>query len=523
MFRRFSIAVFIILCLNLKVGGQIASVYSSPHGDDWQLFMMPSFFHSINNPREKVIILQTTAADQATGPDGEHPFFIAREEGSLRATRFLCNAFGSGEGSGAIMDRDTVLINGHPIYRSRYLNTVTYFLRLPDGNMDGSGYPLYNNVSIEKLYLGEAKEISAINQSTSYESIDDLRTSIRKIVELEMDPADHLVFNIADTDPALNPGDHSDHIYCSKIMQDIAPFFESVTLKLYAEYYTGSPEQNVFDHDYMISIGAWAVTTSGISDFFHISTWDNSHNQWLGREYFRLENMGADPLINIALNKPAIAFVSEDGHPPEHAADGDLNTYWGGFPYPQWWQLDLLGLHEISSIVITPYYDGYRYYHYTIESSADSLSWTKVVDMTTNTDPVTAYGDEFELNKLRSKYIRVNMNSNSVNPGVHIKEFEVYGRPASKSAHKSAVRLMPYPNPVQKGSSVSIEIDSDKEVVARMEVFNIKGLRLSDRQLYLVPGGNILDLSGSNLSTGTNIIRVSFPGFIGTGVVTVLK
>jgi hypothetical protein len=37
----------------------------------------------------------------------------------------------------------------------------------------------------------------------------------------------------------------------------------------------------------MIDVGAWAATASGLSDSHADSTWDASHNAWMGRSYSR--------------------------------------------------------------------------------------------------------------------------------------------------------------------------------------------------------------------------------------------
>jgi hypothetical protein len=38
----------------------------------------------------------------------------------------------------------------------------------------------------------------------------------------------------------------------------------------------------------MLQAGLWAVTTSALTDSYHLSTWDTGHNSFVGREYFRV-------------------------------------------------------------------------------------------------------------------------------------------------------------------------------------------------------------------------------------------
>src|SRR5690606_6252454 len=67
------------------------------------------------------------------------------------------------------------------------------------------------------------------------------------------------------------------------------------------------------------------------------------------------------------------------------------------------------------------------YYQYDIEGSLDGTNWTPLVDFNSNTTPANNQGNTFNLNNPTARYIRVNMNYNSMNLGVHIIEFEAYG------------------------------------------------------------------------------------------------
>ncbi|WP_103071738.1 discoidin domain-containing protein [Aquimarina sediminis] len=428
------ILTLIVLSLSSKVNSQNSTdVYVTAHPDDWQLFMNPNAYNSVKN-NNKTIFLHTTAGDAGAGI-GNNNYYLAREEGSLRAIRFMSNTFTSGAGLGANMSQSIVTINGHQILRFSYRNVIAYFLRLPDGRPNGSGYGIHNNTSLQKLYNGSITNISAIDNSTTYTSLTDLKTTIQSIVELESSINTPITFNIADNNSTINPNDHSDHIYSSLIIQDLAKNINSVTMNLFTEYHTNTKEQNVFNEDYMVSVGTWAVTTSGISDNFHSSTWDSGHNAWIGKQYFRTIS---PPELdsNIALNKPTSSSSHETGHPSSNAVDNnyDLNNWWGANPHSQWWMVDLEDNFDINKIVVTNYYDGTRYYKYDIEASMDGVNWSKIVDFNDNTNPATNLGNTFNVNNPSARYLRVNMNYNSANIGVHIIEFEAYGDLSSITA-----------------------------------------------------------------------------------------
>ena len=262
------------------------NIYVSAHQDDWQLFMNPNAFNSVKNSNNKVVFIHTTAGDAGVGM-GNDNFYLAREKGSLRAIRFMSSAFNSGVGSGTNMNETKVTINGHTILKYIDGNTVAYFLRLPDGNFDGSGYALHDYKSLEKLYNGSISNISAIDSSTTYNSLADLQETLRSIVVLESANLKNVKFNLADDDSSINPKDHSDHLNSSLIMQDIANTIGDITINLYTDYSISSKAQNLFGRDYRISAGTWGATASGLSDNFHSSTWDSDHNDYLGKQYYR--------------------------------------------------------------------------------------------------------------------------------------------------------------------------------------------------------------------------------------------
>jgi len=265
---------------------QNAKVYVSTHPDDWQLFMNPNAFYDLQNPDNKVIFLHTTAGDAGCGI-GCISYYLAREEGSKRAIRFMCNAINPDLQQGSDMNETHVLINSHLILRYSYGNAVAYFLRLPDGNLTGVGYPIHNQASLKHFYEGSTPTLSAIDKSTAYSSLDDLVKTISGIITYETNTPDKTSFNIADTNTKINPGDHSDHLHSSLIMQKVAAMLGIKTVRLYEEYATNAKAQNVFDDAFLLCAGTWGATASGLSDNLHNSTWNKGHNIWIGRQYFR--------------------------------------------------------------------------------------------------------------------------------------------------------------------------------------------------------------------------------------------
>ncbi len=272
---------------------QDLEVYVTAHPDDWQLFMNPNAYKSVKNPENKVIFLHTTAGDAGHGM-GNNNYALAREEGSLRAIRFMCNSLIDGNGLGFGMEEKQEKIKGHPILKKSYGNTVAYFLRIPDGNYYGPGYVLHDSTSLRKLYEGSITSISSIDKTTTYKSLKDLQNTLIKMLKTEAKGYRSIVLNIPETDSVANPGDHSDHINSSLIMQSIVGKLNVSMIRYYQEYSTNQKPMNVEGADFLMSAGAWGATASGLSDMGHYSTWDDVHNSWIGRQYFREEKISND-------------------------------------------------------------------------------------------------------------------------------------------------------------------------------------------------------------------------------------
>ncbi len=128
---------------------------------------------------------------------------------------------------------------------------------------------------------------------------------------------------------------------------------------------------------------------------------------------------------NLTTGKPT---SDSHGEHADWAADGWVNLaeYWGTIPAPQWWQVDLKQEYTLDRIRVFPYWDGGRYYQYTISVGSDTNSLVQVVDATGNTTPETDQGRMYQFAPTKGRYIRVNMLKNSDNPAVHLVEVRAY-------------------------------------------------------------------------------------------------
>lgn len=131
---------------------------------------------------------------------------------------------------------------------------------------------------------------------------------------------------------------------------------------------------------------------------------------------------------NLTTGKKVTASKTEDKYGPENAVDGSVlvDKAWWASPAPQWIMVDLGKTYNLDRAVVFPYWDGNRYYQYTVELSTDGTNWTQVVDMSKNTTPATAQGDSKTFAATPGRYVRVNMLKGSANEGVHLVEVRVY-------------------------------------------------------------------------------------------------
>jgi len=134
-------------------------------------------------------------------------------------------------------------------------------------------------------------------------------------------------------------------------------------------------------------------------------------------------------LVNLALNKPAVGSKPvESGHVPQLAVDGDksLNSYWGCTPPPASLTIDLEHVEHISRVHVITYWGDNRAYQYKIETSIDGEAWLPAADMSKNRKPAVEAGVMHTFQVRKARLVRVVMLNNSLNPGLHIVEVEVF-------------------------------------------------------------------------------------------------
>ena len=111
------------------------------------------------------------------------------------------------------------------------------------------------------------------------------------------------------------------------------------------------------------------------------------------------------------------------------ANDGRVTLWeqWGGHVGEHVWvRVDLEQPETIRQLEVYNFWDGRRYYQYTIDGSLDVETWTELVDFRDNTAVASIDGYIHEIAPTEVRYLRINLLFNSANPGLHLVEFSAF-------------------------------------------------------------------------------------------------
>src|SRR4051795_10903342 len=130
--------------------------YVATHPDDALLFRGEGYFTDLHSPGVTTITIVPSAGD-AGRTDG---WWEAREAGCVES---IVGALSPGK-----VTAGPVTVNGHPIFRYGAAGWSAYFLRLPDGNTDGAGFPSTGGRTLGKLQAGTIPTLTAVDGSSTY-------------------------------------------------------------------------------------------------------------------------------------------------------------------------------------------------------------------------------------------------------------------------------------------------------------------------------------------------------------------
>lgn len=182
------------------------------HADDWQLFMNPDAFKDITMRDSKVVFIVTTAGDAGK----ENNYWKAREEGMKSSIKFCLAPFTT-----IISTSGTKKINNDLVTFWSANHISCYFLRLPDGGLDGKGFDITCNQSLTKLQNGEILHLQSLDSSIQVYTWTAFCELIENIISLEATGFLKIEIKYINPSATENPQDHSDHKATGQAVQSI--------------------------------------------------------------------------------------------------------------------------------------------------------------------------------------------------------------------------------------------------------------------------------------------------------------
>ena len=148
------------------------SIYAHAHEDDWQLFQSPNTVNDWQAGNHLLFII-VTAGDAGNSMT----YWQAREQAHESSVRYFVGTASESTKTVTICYYQPTT-TCHPMQEWDYGTTVTLFMRLPDGNSDGNGFPSTAFQTLEKLRDGLIPSLTAVDQSTTYNGWADLYRTI---------------------------------------------------------------------------------------------------------------------------------------------------------------------------------------------------------------------------------------------------------------------------------------------------------------------------------------------------------
>ena len=189
----------------------------------------------------------------------------------------------------------------------------------------------------------------------------------------------------------------------------LAPFAEIATLGANVNFYndTGLNPGTIYFYR------AYAFNTNGSSIYSNTDSTETA------------SNIPTTPGVNLALNRPTLASITNPTYPTAHAVDGNSkDTYWrsGSVPLDSsaWLRVDLGSVLVIGRAAVK-WKDVYSSKNYSLQVSNNNSTWTTIY----NNKAGVGGNEDFWFAPSLGRYVRLLM-TNGVKDSYRINEFEVY-------------------------------------------------------------------------------------------------
>ncbi|HSW80854.1 MAG TPA: PIG-L family deacetylase [Candidatus Saccharimonas sp.] len=246
------------------------------HPDDDLLFLSPDLLQRIRD-NDCVRTVFVTAADD----NNNATYWLAREEGVRSAYALMAQTKND-------WHTRQVALSDHTVELSTLAdkpNISLIFMRLPDGNSDGSGFPNDNHQSLQKLWQGKLAEIHTVDGVDTYTK-ETLISTFTAIIE-DFEPHE---IHTQDFIGRYGDGDHSDHHTVAYITQRASRTYKARHILIgYEDYTTLKKLPNVAADDYALKyqiFSTYAKHDRAICDNTVVCQQETtSFKDWAAREY----------------------------------------------------------------------------------------------------------------------------------------------------------------------------------------------------------------------------------------------
>ena len=312
------------------------------HQDDSLLFLSPDLLHDIQAKR-CVRTVFVTAGDDGQGPG----YWLSREDGAEAAYAEMA-------GVADTWSQSDAGISGHPMPLMTLVadpQVSLVFMRLPDGDVDGSGFASTDFESLQKLYQGTISEMTTVDGTSSY-----TKTGLTFALLSLIDASTPDRIDTQDFAGTFGDGDHSDHHVVAYLTRDASRAYTTSTHTLvgYMDYLTENEPANVSGTDITEKSNAWYTYAADDPDVCATPSacQGTAYGTWLARQYTVGSEAGGPgviypPTANAGPNQSVTAGATVH-------LDGSGSVDPGGNPSYQWTQTSGPAVTLSSATAVKP-------------------------------------------------------------------------------------------------------------------------------------------------------------------------
>nr|NLD39898.1 hypothetical protein [Actinomycetales bacterium] len=294
------------------VGG---SIYFSPHADDDLLFMSPDLLKDIRGER-CVLTVYVTTGDAGM----DEWYWLGRERGEEATYAHMAGQANKWTTSSIEVAGNRVrlrTLDGDPRIRLA-------FMRLPDGYVLGTGSERNSYQSLERMWKGEIRTMTAVDGSASYtrESFTDALVSYL----VQYQPT---IVRTTDFVSSYGDGDHSDHHSVGYFVRDASQRWGGPhTLLAYQGYGIANRAANVKGVDLETKRAVFDVYAGYDGLVCTGGCLGSKEDRWLQRQYI----LESQPFANIARGSGVTVTASSQNASTGQLASKAIDGYALGYP-----------------------------------------------------------------------------------------------------------------------------------------------------------------------------------------------